>query len=533
MDVTHAAEPASPARAGIWAPLRDRLTHAVSLPGSLVVLLTATGAALRIVVSHQSLFADELSTYWIVTTHGLGGVLSTVHSNAEITPPLYFVASWLTSQISHAPEMVRAPSLVAGAATIPLVYLLGMRTLNRFAALVAAALVAFAPFMVYYSTEARGYAVMMALTLLSTLAMLLALDSGRRRWWIVYGLASAGAAYSHYTSVFVLAAQLLWLLWAHPKAWKPAIYANLGAVALFLPWLTGLRNDLTSPTTKILSALSPFNADSVRVALEHWTIGYPYASIPLRELPGKPALALLAVAVLLGIAGVVRHGVEWDPGRRLVLLVVLFLAVPVGEAVVSAVSTNLFGVRNLAPSWPEFALLLGALFAKAGRFRYVAAGLAVTCLAVGTAKMLTDPYERPQYVAATRSIDALARPGDVIVDGTAVLSPGPLSGLDVVGKRLPGLIRAQAPREKDHPFGLADPVVPLPDAIRNAVAAARGRRIFVVTMRFRDPRTAVLERLHLGTREGPVLPRPYELVEDHDYRGIVDVVVNVYAARPS
>ena len=51
-----------------------------------------------------ALFADELSTYWIVTAHGLGGVLSTVHSNAEITPPLYFVLSWASASSGTRPS---------------------------------------------------------------------------------------------------------------------------------------------------------------------------------------------------------------------------------------------------------------------------------------------------------------------------------------------------------------------------------------------------------------------------------------------
>src|ERR1700751_2137743 len=119
--------------ATVAAPMdRSQAAHAprrsLGAAGLLLVALTAVGLALRLVVAHQSLFADELSTYWIITAHGLGGVLSTVHSDAEITPPLYFVASWLSSQISHAPELVRAPSLIAGTATIPIVYLLGLRT---------------------------------------------------------------------------------------------------------------------------------------------------------------------------------------------------------------------------------------------------------------------------------------------------------------------------------------------------------------------------------------------------------------------
>ena len=39
----------------------------------MVAAITVVGAALRLVVLHDSLFADELSTYWIVSGHSLGG----------------------------------------------------------------------------------------------------------------------------------------------------------------------------------------------------------------------------------------------------------------------------------------------------------------------------------------------------------------------------------------------------------------------------------------------------------------------------
>ena len=248
-----------------------------------VLALALVGFALRVAVSQQDLFADELSTYWIVATNDLGGVISTVNSDAEITPPLSFVLAWLSTQVDLSPEWLRAPSVLAGTLTIPLVFWVGARTVGRGAGLLAAALTTFAPFMVYYSAEARGYAVMIALVTLSTLAMLLAVD-GRRWAWALYAAASAAAVYTHYTSVFVLAAQALWVLWAHPEARRPALIANAAAAAAYLPWVGGFRNDLDSPTTKILSALQPFNLDQVRLSLEHWSVGYPYGNVVgLRE----------------------------------------------------------------------------------------------------------------------------------------------------------------------------------------------------------------------------------------------------------
>ena len=49
---------------------------------------------------------------------------------------------------------------------------------------------------------------------LSTLALLRAVRPGASRaWWGIYALAAAGAAYSHYTAIFVLAGQAIWSLW--------------------------------------------------------------------------------------------------------------------------------------------------------------------------------------------------------------------------------------------------------------------------------------------------------------------------------
>ena len=85
----------------------------------IVAAITLAGAAVRLVILQDSLFADELSTYWIVSEHSLGGVISTVHTDAEITPPLYFVLAWLTTRLDLTAEMLRAPSFLAGVGSDP------------------------------------------------------------------------------------------------------------------------------------------------------------------------------------------------------------------------------------------------------------------------------------------------------------------------------------------------------------------------------------------------------------------------------
>ena len=529
------AESPVPVRAG-FAPLAGRRGRSRAwAPIAPVVALTLIGLGFRIVVAHQSVFADELSTYWISVTHGLGGVLSLLYSTghihyAEITPPLSFLASWLTTRVGHSAELLRLPALIAGTATIPLVYALGRRAVGRRAGLLAAALTALSPFMIYYSAEARAYGLMMFFTTGSTLAMLLALETRRRRWWVLYAVASCAAFYTHYTCVFVLAAQLVWLLWAHSWARRPAIIANVAAAAGVLPWLPGLINDLRSPTEKILSLLSPFTPGAIRQDVEHWALGYPYtAAGGLKALPGVAALVLLGVAVLLTLVGLAvlarRRPSLRELDRRVWLLIALALAVPVGEAVVSAAGNHIFGVRNLAASWPYLALACAAAVAATPpRLGTVAALLAVVAFALGAARELTTRFERPDYQAAANFVAADARPGDVVVDETGALSPGPLTGLDVTLHRSLPIFRAEAPAERDHPYGFADPIVPRQRAVDQAVAAARGHRVFVVT--FRSPLASLGARLNPA---GSQFPPSYRLVTLKVYAGFGSPLAAVYA----
>lgn len=504
-----------------------------ALPTLIVVALTAAGTAIRLAVAQEPIFGDELSTYWIVSTNGLRGVVSTVHTDAEITPPLFFVAAWLTTQIDLTPELLRAPSLLAGAASIPVIYLLGLRTVGRPAALVAAALTALSPFLIYYSAEARGYALMMVLVALSTLAMLVAVDTRRSRWWIVYAGCSCAAVYSHYTSVFVLGPAFLWLLWAHPEARQPALLANIGAALAFVPWLSGVRADLDSPTTEILSEINPFDWDFVWESISHAALGYPYRSTGLEELPGTLALVLFALALILAVMSVAirafgarqRVGLG-RPDRRLVLVVALALSVPVGEAIVSAVGTNLFGGRNLIAGLPAFALCLGALLVAAGpRLRLLTVALALACSAIGAAKMLDGQYGRPNYRAAATLIDREAGRGDVVID-SAVLSPGPYSPLDLVLRRPHRVFRSGAPDEHERPFGVFDHRVTGQEAAARAIAAADGGRIFVVSA------PSATQPGLLGRPPSPRFFRPrYRLVETRILPATSDLQVQVWEDR--
>jgi hypothetical protein len=500
----------------------------------LVAGLTVIAAGLRVATATRSLFGDELSTHWVVTEHGFFEVVSIVHANWEITPPLYFLLAWLTTWPDVSPVLLRLPSLVAGIAAVPLVYLLGKWTFGRTTGVVAAALTAFSPFMIFYSSEARAYELMIVLVVVSTLALLKAAEERRTRWWAAYAISSCAAMYSHYTAVFPLLCQFLWLLWAHPAARKPALQANLGAAMAFLPWFSGVRKDFSSPTTEVLSALTPFNLDSARISLQHWSVGHPFAypRTALRELPGDVALVMLAAGVLIGLFGVIGALLASRPCNgsfssrpRAWLIVLLALSVPAGEAVASALGDNLFGTRNLAASWPAFAVALAALVTAAGRLRVLAVALVVGAFAIGGAKMVDSSMKRPDFAAAAAFVETSAGAGDIVIDGAVIaVTPGPLSPLDVELDGSAGVFRVGAPQQRRHPFRLADPILPTDEAVRRAVDSAENGRIFLVML---DPETT-LGDAPLPAAVTDALPPRYRLRQVREYPGMVDVLVLVY-----
>ena len=207
----------------------------------LIGLLTVAAFLLRLSQMHQSLFGDETLALREIVGHTLLGTVRTVRSGVESTPPLFFVLAWISTKFGDPTVWIRLPSLILGTATIPIVYLLGRETVGRGAGLLGAAVIAASPFATYYGVEARPYATLAFFVALSTLALLLAVRTGRRRWWALYAVAAAAAAHTHYTAIFVLATQGAWSLWACRDRLREPLIANLLAALLYLPWLSQLH----------------------------------------------------------------------------------------------------------------------------------------------------------------------------------------------------------------------------------------------------------------------------------------------------
>ena len=507
------------------------------MPWILVGVLTLTGLLFRVIVFGESGFGDELSTLWIVRNNDLAGVVSIVHTDAEITPPLYFLLAKITSVFGPTISSVRLPSLLAGVGSLPLVYAAGRRLIGSRGALAATLLATVSPFLVYFSAQARNYAVMIFLLLLATLLILEATAEGGRWWhWAGWSLVAALALFSQYTAGFVILAQVLWVFWFFPaQRLRMAGFAVLAGL-LFMPWITGLRADLDSPTADIMQALQGSSFTAKREAVEqlffHWIEASPPTFFHRPDMMLATAGAVVGlVAVIWRLAGGRLNLPQGERARGVWLAVAMVASVFICTLVLLALGTDIFGARNLAPAWVGMPFLFGSVFVAAGRRAgWVFLILMIAGFMVSTTRLMDPNRSTINYSRVADQLDDSGEKGTIL--DASIASPAPLTSLD-------------AYLETDLPVFKMTAIEDRPDYIKQLFATYDAQKILdrafsgagpvrVVTADdFRAPREITSGGAAGGYEiqvngQTAVIPPGWEPVSSHRYPGLEPLTVTVF-----
>jgi mannosyltransferase len=257
-----------------------------------VAALTVVAAALRFAtLDRQSFWLDELVTVSLVR-QSFGDMVHAI-PHSEATPYLYYVVVWPWTRLFGTGEVgIRSLSALAGTATVIAAYGAGASLLSRRVGLLAAALVAVNPFLVWYSQEARAYAVV---TLFVAIGLWFVgkVLKGERGALVGWALVSSLALATHYFAVFVVVPEALWLLARAPGRRRTASAVAIPAVVFLahLPLLLDQRGNGRS------AAQSPIVKRIIGVPKD-LVVGF---SFPW-ELAGTIVAALLVVTGLVLLA---------------------------------------------------------------------------------------------------------------------------------------------------------------------------------------------------------------------------------------
>lgn len=374
--------------------------------------LVALGAALRFAtLGVQSYHHDEIVTASRVLRVGFGHAMDAV-GFSESAPPLYYALAWIWTQITGTgPWGLRSLSALAGVATIPVAYLVGRDLRGRRAGLLAAALVAVNPMLIWYSQEARAYALLVFFCALSLLYCVRALRVGEgaeasearhdKRNFVLWGVFSALALATHYFAVFPLAAEVILLL------------RRRGRAALTGLWIVALMAAVLTPL--VIHQMSYGHAEWIgKFSLGHrlWETGATFVVGETGDIiggPERPALAFVPLALgLAAFALLALRGEQREKRAAAVPLAVgaLTVGVPLLLAVTAA-SKDFVLARNLLPALVPL-LLLVAIGFTVRRARRLGAVLAAVLVAYSLVFAIyvnfDEELQRPDWQAVAEHL---------------------------------------------------------------------------------------------------------------------------------
>ncbi|MGH2965832.1 MAG: glycosyltransferase family 39 protein [Solirubrobacterales bacterium] len=186
-------------------------------------------------LGHQSYDHDEAVTAARVLQPSLAGTWDAVR-HGERSPPLYYLLAWGWSKVFGTGAVgLRSLSALFGTLAVPLAYRAAVEFARPRAGLIAAAFVALNPYLVWYSQEARSYALFVLFSAVALLYFARSVRAPSRTSLTLWVVASALALLTHYFAAFLIAPQAVLLLLADRRRRRTiAAVAAIAALGLAL-----------------------------------------------------------------------------------------------------------------------------------------------------------------------------------------------------------------------------------------------------------------------------------------------------------
>lgn len=304
-------------------------------------------------LDYQSLWRDEMDAlrFALFPLPRLLGTFAQQGWNG----PLYFLLLrlWImgTGQTEFA---LRFPSFLGGVLTVPLIYALGRQLGSRRLAMVGSLLAVTSPYLVWYSQEAKMYALLTAGVLLSWYLYLRGLKEGGWETWVGYVVITSGCMYLHLLAAVLISAQgaaflLQWCRYRHRlRPW-------LGAMAaLTLPYLPFARWEIPLLFSNFQTG-HPFYplVQILAILLQAFSLGT--ASLALSQRLPVLLYGGLTVTLFLSLASLFLYR-----DRKSLQLLLCWLLLPPVIIYLISLRLPVFNARYLIWTTPAFLLLLGA-----------------------------------------------------------------------------------------------------------------------------------------------------------------------------
>jgi 4-amino-4-deoxy-L-arabinose transferase-like glycosyltransferase len=391
-----------------------------------LILLLALGLRL-INLSGRALWYDEAFAV-LFSEKGvdamLDGTLTPVEGGAaDVHPLLYYITlDYWIEFFGESPIAVRLYSVLIGVVTVGAIYGLARDWFDHQTALVAALIVAIAPFHVQYSQEARMYVLLALMLTLTTWIYWRAWQNRGIGYWIGFGLLAGISMYIQQLAAFYLMALgLLPFVLRDRARIIRTVCASLLALVIYLPWMLYLPDQL--------GKLRQYWVQKPNI-LHFWLTLRTFISVNLDFsagwwLPTFLLAAVLTVLLLYRAYPVLRAKVQHNPDRLPLLWVVWLAFVPmILMWITSYLFQPIFLPRALLPSAVMFYVAMAWLFTRGGMPQLIVGALAVSWGVIIVFGLVThytwDTFPTPPFEDAAYYLAQHSESGDVIVHGNKI-----------------------------------------------------------------------------------------------------------------
>lgn len=378
----------------------------------------------------QSVWGDEALTVLHYTAgSSMGEAWQRIWTSGG-HPPLYFLTVFHWFKLGQSEFMLRFPSLVFGVASVPLMYALVNRLYGHQLAGISAFVIALSPIHIWYSQEARMYALQILLLLASTFFLLRAAREPRPRHYVLFASFSVMALYTHMASALFIAGQALFILLTQVRS-RRALAVWIGYFLVigiaFVPWLTAFVADNAADGGSIAVGYASRQSSILDAVYAFYTFSVGYSFGPsveeLHELDARRVLStywpsIVISALTFGILALLGLRRAVKSSRTAFVLIFTLLGVPALLAVAGSMLPGFpLNPRYILPAVIPYWILL-ALGLQSCLHRQIRSIAAMVVLITGIS--LCGHYVSPRYMkqdmrSAVGVVNRQAHEGDVVI----------------------------------------------------------------------------------------------------------------------
>jgi mannosyltransferase len=402
-------------RTGIVEAARSVLAALTDHYTLLLMLVTAAGLFLRLYnLGNVSISMDEAVDIFLASL-SISDIWAYISHGFIFHPPLFYWVQHFVLLFGTSEFIVRLPSALYGALTIPAVYLLGREFHSRDIGILASGLLALSPFHIFYSQDARPYAMMLLFCTIALIYFMQAIKTDNGSAWVMFGIFSGLSVWIvFYAGVLTLALMLYIIVERRKRILlgfdeNRAMYVGGIFYLIVVMPLSGMIRDLF-----VLRAVSDvtWGLKGIDVVTESYKDFYSHNEL---------LMAVMAVLLVIGLVGLYQY----DRRKCALLMTMIFIPLAVSVLVSYKLAIEPRYALIILP-----ALFIGIAMTLAVIDRHLNPGMGVSRLVILTLFLLFItaiclPPVYDQYTSTAKfnqdwrnisiTVSALTGPGDVVV----------------------------------------------------------------------------------------------------------------------